>query len=416
MSCWDAASAWAGCLAPSASSPASSECVSYSHNAGGGWTLGRGTACKLSVMRLSRVRCSDGTRSRRPRPGRRERLFRPRLSSGAMKVVLPDRSELELPDGASGLDAARAIGPKLAEQAVLVRANGATRDLRLPLADGDEIQILTTRDTHDAGRALRPPPFERASARGGGAAAAPGRQDRDRAADRERLLLRLRVSRADRRGRSRGDRGRDRAGRSPRGASGRARRSPATKRERGSSPQGEPYKVELVDTAEGDISLYTQGDFTDLCRGPHLQNAAPIKALKLTGLAGAYWRGDEKNTQLTRIYGTAFYSQADLDEHLANARARPRARPPPPRRAARPVPLRRALARLAVLAPEGDGDLQRPRGSAPPGERAPGLLRGADAADLRQGALGHLRSLGEVPREHVPDPARRRSDSTPSSP
>ena len=68
-----------------------------------------------------------------------------------------------------------------------------------------------------------------------------------------------------------------------------------------------PYKVELVDTAEGQISLYTQGDFTDLCRGPHLQNSKPIKALKLTSLAGAYWRGDEHNTQLTRIYGTAFY-------------------------------------------------------------------------------------------------------------
>ena len=80
--------------------------------------------------------------------------------------------------------------------------------------------------------------------------------------------------------------------------------------------EGEPYKVELVDTAEGPISLYTQGDFTDLCRGPHLQNSKPIKALKLTGLAGAYWRGDEKNTQLTRIYGTAFYSQEDLDAYL----------------------------------------------------------------------------------------------------
>jgi threonyl-tRNA synthetase len=80
--------------------------------------------------------------------------------------------------------------------------------------------------------------------------------------------------------------------------------------------EGEPYKVELVDTAEGDISLYAQGDFTDLCRGPHLQNAKPIKAFKLTGLAGAYWRGDEHNTQLTRIYGTAFYSQQDLDAHL----------------------------------------------------------------------------------------------------
>src|ERR671932_1074416 len=66
-----------------------------------------------------------------------------------MKVVLPDESELELPDGATGLDAARAIGPRLAEQAVLVRTNGRVRDLRLPLADGEQIQILTTRDKDD---------------------------------------------------------------------------------------------------------------------------------------------------------------------------------------------------------------------------------------------------------------------------
>src|ERR671927_1332611 len=78
----------------------------------------------------------------------------------------------------------------------------------------------------------------------------------------------------------------------------------------------DPYKVELVDTAEGDISIYTQGNFTDLCRGPHLQNSKPIKALKLTGLAGAYWRGDAANPQLTRIYGTAFYTQEDLDAYL----------------------------------------------------------------------------------------------------
>ena len=69
--------------------------------------------------------------------------------SGSMKVVLPDNSQLELPDGATGLDAARAIGPKLAEQAVLVRADGAAQDLRLPLADGQKIQLLTTRDSGD---------------------------------------------------------------------------------------------------------------------------------------------------------------------------------------------------------------------------------------------------------------------------
>src|ERR671936_2739760 len=66
-----------------------------------------------------------------------------------MKIVLPDETELELPDGATGLDGARAIGPKLAEQAVLVRANGSVRDLRLPLEDGEAIQILTTRDRQD---------------------------------------------------------------------------------------------------------------------------------------------------------------------------------------------------------------------------------------------------------------------------
>src|SRR6476660_2209301 len=70
-----------------------------------------------------------------------------------MKVVLPDNSELELPEGATGLDAARAIGPKLAEQAVLVRANGQAQDLRLPLQDGQPIEILTTR-SHDDPDAL----------------------------------------------------------------------------------------------------------------------------------------------------------------------------------------------------------------------------------------------------------------------
>src|SRR5881409_1181804 len=66
-----------------------------------------------------------------------------------MKVLLPDNSELELPDGSTGLDAATAIGPKLAEQAVLVRSNGSVQDLRLPLRDGQHIQILTTRDADD---------------------------------------------------------------------------------------------------------------------------------------------------------------------------------------------------------------------------------------------------------------------------
>jgi threonyl-tRNA synthetase len=232
-----------------------------------------------------------------------------------VKVILPDRSELQLPDGATGLDAARSIGPKLAEQAVLVRSNGTTQDLRLRLRDGQQIQILTTRDTNDpaalavlrhsaahllaeAVRRLYPgvkiaigPPIENGFYYDfefpepiGEADLEPIEEEIRRELAEGRVWTRKEVSREEAR-----------------------RRFEA---------EGERYKVELVDAAEEPISLYTQGDFTDLCRGPHLQDSSPIKAVKLTGLAGAYWRGDEHNPQLTRIYGTAFYSQADLDAYL----------------------------------------------------------------------------------------------------
>ncbi len=252
-------------------------------------------------------------------------------------MVLPDSTELELPDGATGLDAARAIGPKLAEQAVLVRSNGTVQDLRLPLADGQPIQILTTRDTSDpdalyvlrhstahllaeAVRKLYPgvkvaigPPVENGFYYDFEFPEPIREDDLERieaemlrALDEGRAWEREEISAADARQRF--------------------------------LEENEPYKVELVETADGPISLYTQGEFTDLCRGPHLQDSKPIKAVKLTSLAGAYWRGDEKNTQLTRIYGTAFYSQADLDAHLERleqARARDHRRLGRP---ARPLP------------------------------------------------------------------------------
>ena len=232
-----------------------------------------------------------------------------------MKVILPDRSELELPEGATGLDAARAIGPKLAEQAVLVRSNGEVRDLRLPLDDGQEIQILTTRDREDpdalyvlrhsaahllaeAARRLYPgtkvaigPPIENGFYYDFEFPEPVGEEALER--------LEEEVQREIAEGRTFERREIDRA----------EARSYFEE-------QGEPYKVELVDTAEGDISLYEQGDFVDLCRGPHLQNSKPIKAVKLTSLAGAYWRGDETKPQLTRVYGTAFYDPKDLEEYL----------------------------------------------------------------------------------------------------
>jgi threonyl-tRNA synthetase len=232
-----------------------------------------------------------------------------------MKVILPDSSELELPDGASGLDAAAAIGSRLAEEAVLVRMDGRVQDLRLPLEDGQRIQILTTRDKDDpdalavlrhsashllaeAVRRLYPgvkvaigPPvengfyydFEFPEPIGEDAL--------------ERIEEEIRRELAE-------------------GRSWERREVSAEEAKTYFSERGEDYKVELIDDAEPPISFYSQGDFTDLCRGPHLQDSKPIKAVKLTGLAGAYWRGDEKNTQLTRIYGTAFYSPADLEAHL----------------------------------------------------------------------------------------------------
>jgi threonyl-tRNA synthetase len=232
-----------------------------------------------------------------------------------MKVVLPDNSELELPDGATGLDAARAIGPKLAEQAVLVRSNGDTRDLRLPLEDGQQIQILTTRDKDDpdalyvlrhsaahllaeAARRLYPgtkvaigPPIEN------GFYYDFEFPEPISEADLHRLEEEIRREIDEGREWERSEVGREEA-------------------RRYFEEEGEPYKVELVDSVDGDISFYKQGDFVDLCRGPHLQNSKPIKAVKLLSIAGAYWRGDETKPQLTRVYGTAFYDSKDLEEHL----------------------------------------------------------------------------------------------------
>ena len=81
--------------------------------------------------------------------------------------------------------------------------------------------------------------------------------------------------------------------------------------------KGDEYKLDLLQgLKDGEITFYTQGDFTDLCRGPHIPNTGMIRAIKLTSIAGAYWKGDEKNKQLTRIYGVTFPSQKELDEYL----------------------------------------------------------------------------------------------------
>ena len=166
---------------------------------------------------------------------------------------------------------------------------------------------------------------------------------------------------------------------------------------------GETLKVaRLADIPEGDdITLFAHGGFVDLCRGPHVQRADQIGAVKLLDAAGAYWKGDESNPMLQRIYGTAFASKKELDEHLARHRRGEAPRPSPPRRRTRSLPHRTARAGLAVLPPEGDGALQRPRRlhAQPVSQvRLPG---GDDAAALPRGALQDLGPLLRVPRRHV---------------
>ncbi len=262
-----------------------------------------------------------------------ERLFArghpaPRLACAAMNVTLPDGTELELPDGATGADAAAAIGPGLARAALAVRQDGEVRDLARPLIAGAPLQIVTpTSDgaldiiRHDAAHVLAAavmelypgvkisigPPIENGFYYDFEFPAGVTVSD----ADFERIEQRMREHiNAD---------------------------EPFVREDVGVQEalerfraEGQDYKVELIEDlvsneAVDGVSLYTNGPFTDLCRGPHAPTTKRIKAVKLQAVAGAYWRGDSDRQQLTRIYGTAFFSKEDLAAHLERleqARAR----------------------------------------------------------------------------------------------
>ena len=316
-----------------------------------------------------------------------------------MKVVLPDRPSSSSPTAPPGSTPRARSGRSSPSRPCSCARTASCRTCALPLADGKPIQILTTRDKDDpdalyvlrhssahllaeAVRRLYPgvkiaigPPIE------------------------QRLLLRLRVPGADQpRPTSSGSRRRSAAS-SPRAASGAARRRPPTRRVRASRPRASRTRSSSSTPPRARSALHAvvrrRGATSPTSAAARTcRTRAPIKAFKLTGLAGAYWRGDEHNTQLTRIYGTAFYSQADLDAHLERleeARARDH------RRLGVQLDLfhfSRDLAGLAVLAPEGDGDLERARGPAPARGPRARLRRGADAAALRQGALGDARGTG----------------------
>jgi threonyl-tRNA synthetase len=234
-------------------------------------------------------------------------------------VKLPDGTPLELDHGASGADAAAAIGPGLAKAALAIQVDGELRDLAASLTDGAEIAIVTDRDPeglelirHDAAHVMAEAVqelFPGAKVTIGPAIESGFYYDFDfpedvkvTDADLERIEQAMRTH-------IEADEPFER------------RDVPVAEAIELFEGQGEDYKVELIrDLVAGEgvetVSLYRNGPFEDLCRGPHGPSTGRIKAVKLSSLAGAYWRGDESRQMLTRIYGTAFFSKKDLEQHL----------------------------------------------------------------------------------------------------
>jgi threonyl-tRNA synthetase len=234
-------------------------------------------------------------------------------------VTLPDGEPLELAHGATGADAAAAIGSGLAKAALAIEVDGALRDLAAPLADGAAIAIVTDRDPealqlirHDAAHVMAEAVQELYP--GTKVTIGPAIEngfyyDFDFPDDVKVSDADLEKIEAAMRAHIEADEPFER------------RDVPVAEAIELFEGQGEGYKIELIrDLIAGEgvetVSLYRNGRFEDLCRGPHGPSTGRIKAVKLSSLAGAYWRGDEKRQMLTRIYGTAFFSRKDLEQHL----------------------------------------------------------------------------------------------------
>jgi threonyl-tRNA synthetase len=242
-----------------------------------------------------------------------------------MKFELPDGNLLTLPDGATGADAAAAIGPGLARAALAVRVDGEVRDLGRALPGANDgpppkIEMLTDRSgadalwliRHDAAHVLAEaimelypgvkisigPPIEDGFYYDFEFPPGVSISDADFARIEARMAEHIKADEAFER----------------------SEVSAAEAIERFRA-EAQDYKVELIEDLVRDqgvesVSLYTNGPFTDLCRGPHTPSTSRIKAFKLQSVAGAYWRGDASRQMLTRIYGTAFFSPAELEEYL----------------------------------------------------------------------------------------------------
>ncbi|AJE03391.1 threonine--tRNA ligase [Geobacter pickeringii] len=232
---------------------------------------------------------------------------------GDVKVRLPDGSERVLAEGSTVRDLAASIGAGLAKAAIAGKLDGTLVDIATPLFDGAAVEIVTERSpealeiirhstSHLMAQAVKQL-FPQAKVTIGPAVENGfyydfdidhpfGPEDIEKIETRMGELART-GQKIERQVVSKGE---------------------ALKLFR---DMGESYKVELIEAIDGDtVSLYRQGDFVDLCRGPHLPSTSLCKAFKLTTLAGAYWRGDEKNKMLQRVYGTAFVDKKELDAYL----------------------------------------------------------------------------------------------------
>jgi threonyl-tRNA synthetase len=231
-----------------------------------------------------------------------------------IRITLPDGSVREFPSGIKGIEIAQSISEGLARVALAIEVNGEVRDLNRAIVSDAPVKILTWNDAGgkyafwhssahllaEALEALHPgvkfgigPPIENGFYYdvdlGGKTFGEEDLKDVElkmaELAKANEVFVRRDVTKAEAIGYF--------------------------------TQKGDPYKIELLqDLADGTITFYEQGKFTDLCRGPHLPHTGFIKAIKLLNVAGAYWRGNEKNQMLTRIYGITFPKQKELDEYL----------------------------------------------------------------------------------------------------
>lgn len=229
-----------------------------------------------------------------------------------MKIILPDGKAKEMPEGSSVMDLAKSISPKLAQAALVAKVNGVLVDLSNPIKDNDNVSIITFDEpegksifwhssSHLVAQAVQQL-FPSAKIAIGPAIESGFYYDFDvekpftpedliaiEKKAKELASQKLEIKRSE--------------------------RECALMKEYFES-KDEIYKIELLRDIEGTPSIYSQGDWLDLCRGPHVPNTGYIKAIKLLSTAGAYWRGSEKNKMLQRIYGISFPKQSMLDEYL----------------------------------------------------------------------------------------------------